>query len=599
MQPGDARTVTAQGCVAPRDAARAGGLADHEAAWLALLSDAGWPDDCPAVVALDGSDDGPADHARPADLPDLGHATRAGGPAIVAVIDDAVGFLHRRFRRADGGTRFDAVWLMAPPGAPGGSRGRVLTRPDIDALAARGCEASAYAAVMAGLVAPHIPRPLIRAATHGTHVADLAAGAVPGTMDGIDLLAACLPPLALRDTTGDGWAGDLILALHWVVRRAVALSAACKAGPRPLVVNLSLGMSAGPKDGTGLAERAIVEALAAYEATTGAPARATLPFGNDYRTRQVALVAPRPGAPASVGWQVPPDDRLGARMLVRATGPVALALTPPGGAAAAPLDLAPGATATVHHQGRAVAVLRAWVAGPGVARSYDIAVLPTRQDGPDPVAPSGRWHLEVQRSAATDDPAVSLQVQRGDTPPGQRPYGRQSYLVHPACNGFDAETRDWSHPGPGPVTRSGSHSALVTARDRRVFAMAAAGTQARLPGAIPAAARYSAAGSADPAWTARQGPDACAPAEAFANQPGVVAAGTRSGGAARLAGTSVAAPALARLMAQALGPGGILAGGADPDEIGTLLAQPGAVAGASDPGRQGRGWLPSRGARGI
>jgi hypothetical protein len=387
--------------------------------------------------------------------------------------------------------------------------------------------------------------------------------------------------------------------MHWVVRRAVALSAACKAGPRPLVINLSLGMSAGPKDGTGLAERAIVEALAAFEATTGAPARATLPFGNEYRTRQVALVAPRPGAPASVGWQIPPDDRLGARLLVRATGPVALGLTAPGGAAAVPLDLAPGGTAEIRHLGRAVAILRAQAAGPGLARSYDITLLPTRRDGPDPVAPSGRWQIDVLRSVETADPLVTLQVQRGDTPPGQRPFGRQSHLVHPACNGFDPATRDWTHPGAGPVTRSGSHSALVTARDRRLFAMAAAGAQAQPTGTAPAAARYSAAGSADPAWTARQGPDACAPAEASANRPGVVAAGTRSGGAARLAGTSVAAPALARLLAKALGPGGVLAGGAQPDEIGTLLAQPGAVAGAADPRRQGRGWLPSQGARGI
>lgn len=604
MQAGGEKAGTVAGCVAPADRAQADALAAFEADWLALLEAAGWPAEHPAVVALDGPAGGSAAPGAGLDgspVFDLGGATRPGGPAIVAVIDDAVGFLHRRFRRADGRSRFDGVWLMAPPTAPGGPRGRILDRADIDALVAKQCEASTYAAVMAGLFPPHVPRGLMRAATHGTHVADLAAGAAPGSMDGVDLLAACLPPLALRDTNGDGWAGDLVLALHWVVRRAIALSAACAAGPRPLVINLSLGMSAGTKDGTGLAERAIVESLAAYEATASGPARATLPFGNDYRTRLVALVSPVPGTSASLSWQIPPDDRLGARMLVRATGPVALALSPPGGPPAVPVDLVPGTTAEVRHGGRIVARVHAQPAGPGFARGYDITVLPTRVEGTGPVAPAGRWSLDVSRSAATADPCVIIQVQRGDTPPGQRPFGRQSYLVHPACNGFDPQTRDWTHPGTGPVTRSGSHSALVTARDRRVLAMAAAGLRPPVPGlapgCAPSAARYSAAGSADPAWTARQGPDACAPAEVSPNRPGVVAAGTRSGAAVRLAGTSVAAPALARVLARELGPGGVLAGGRSPDETGALLARPGAVAGTADPARQGRGWLPSGGAR--
>ncbi|MCU0907318.1 MAG: hypothetical protein MUF73_07700 [Rhodobacteraceae bacterium] len=607
MQAGQLPGVTVAGLVAPGDRAQADGLSPSEAAWLALLSAAGWPPHCPAVVALEAAEHrmggaaGHAAHAVPADLPALSPATRAGGPAIVAVIDDAVGFLHRRFRRADGRSRFDAVWLMAPPVTPAGPRGRVLLRADIDALAARGCEASAYAAVMADLFPPDAPRGLTRAVTHGTHVADLAAGATPGAMDGIDLLAACLPPRALRDTTGDSWAGDLVLALHWVVQRAVALSAACKAGPRPLVLNLSLGMSAGPKDGTGLAERAIVEALAVYEATAGAPARATLPFGNDYRARQVAHVTPRPDVPAGVGWQIPPDDRQGARLLVRAAGPVALALDPPGPQApagrAAPVDLAPGAMAEVRHRGRVVAVLHAQPGGPGPVRSYDITVLPTRGDGPGPVAPSGRWHLGIHCTDGAPDPVVSLQVQRGDTPPGQRSHGRQSRLVHPECNRFDPVMRDWSDPGSGPITRWGTHSALVAPHDRRVLAVAAAGSRPVAPGRLPAPARYSAAGSSDASRAVRPGPDACAPAEASPNRPGVVAAGTRSGTAVRLSGTSVAAPALARVLARELGPGGVLAGGRHPDEIGALLALPGGIADVSDPARLGRGWLPSGGAR--
>ncbi len=580
-------------------------LCAGEAEWLHFLADVGWPAIHAVLVAVEGDPGesrpqdakGDAISGAMVDLPAV--ATRPGGPAIVAVIDDGIGFLNRRFRRAGAAsTRFDAVWLMAPQTGPGQPRGRVLGRDAIDTLIAGRDEASAYARVMADLFPPDKARGLNRAASHGTHVADIAAGAEPGARDAIDLLGVALPPGALRDTSGAGWAGDLVQALHWVVRRAAALSKSCKDGPRPLVINLSLGMSAGPKDGTSLQERAIVEAVAAYEKATDAPARVTVAFGNDYRSRQVALVSPCAGeAPATIGWQVQPDDRLPSRALVRAAGPVLLALVPPGAAMPEPVDVPPGASVEVVHRGRVVAWVRAHPAGPGLTRGYDLVLRPTRTDRAGPVAPAGRWSIGIGRTEAAADPLVSLQVQRGDTPVGQRPFGRQSYLVHPACNGFDPEVRDWSDPGSGPITRSGTHSALATARDRRVFAVGAAGLRLGTGGAAPKPAVYSAAGSSDPAWTARQGPDLSAMAEASPNRRGAVAAGTRSGSAARFAGTSVAVPELARRLSEELGPGGVLAGGAHPDEIGALLALPGSVAQVTNPNRQGRGWLPPTGPR--
>jgi hypothetical protein len=580
-------------------------LCPGETEWLDFLAAADWPATQAVLVAVQGDPDDaqqPDSHSgaipdATVDLPVV--ATQAGGSAIVAVIDDAIGFLNRRFRRAGAAsTRFDAIWVMAKPTGPGQPNGRVLGRETIDAMIAGGDEASAYARLMVDLFPPDRARGLNRAASHGTHVADIAAGAEPGSRDGIDILGVCLPPRALRDTSGRAWAVDLVQALHWVVRRAAALSKACKAGPRPLVINLSLGMSAGPKDGTSLQERAMVEAVAAYEAATGAPARVTVAFGNDYRSRQVALVSPGVGeAPVSIGWQVQPDDRMPSRALVQAVGAITLALSPPGAAMPEPVDVPPGASVEVVHRGRIVGWVRAHPAGPGLTRRYDLVLRPTRTDRAGPVAPAGRWSIGIGRTEAAADPLVSLQVQRGDTPVGQRPFGRQSYLVHPACNGFDPEVRDWSDPGDGPITRSGTHSALATARDRRVFAVGAAGLRPGTGGTAPKPAVYSAAGSADPAWTARQGPDLTAMAEASPNRRGAFAAGTRSGGVARYAGTSVAVPELARRLSEELGPGGALAGGAHPDEIGALLALPGSVAQVDDPARQGRGWLPPTGPR--
>lgn len=590
----------------PSDATDGDALCAGEADWLGFLASAGWPAAQAVVVARhegtapDAPPPGPA--GTPEALPDLPLATtRPGGPAVVAVIDDAIGFLNRRFRRAGNrATRIEAVWIMPPPGGPGQPQGREIARDAIDALIAGGDEASAYARVMADVFPPGFARSLDRAASHGTHVADIAAGSEPGGRDEIAVLGVSLSPRALRDTSGGAWAVDLVRALHWVVRRAAALSSVCPDGPRPLVINLSLGIAAGPKDGTSLQERAMAEAVAAYEMATGAPARISAAFGNAYRDRLVALFRPLPGAdPETVGWQVQPDDRMASRALVQAVGAVALALVPPGGPVAPPVEVAPGDTVEVRHLGQVAGWIRAHPAGPGLTRRYDLVLRPTRSDRTGPVAPAGRWTVVIGRTTPPPDTLVSLQVQRGDTPVGQRPFGRQSYLVHPACNGFDTELRTWSDPGSGPITRSGSHSALVTVRDRRVLAVGAAGLCPGPGGTAPRPAIYSAAGSTEPAWTARQGPDLSAIAEASPNRPGVVAAGTRSGSAAVFAGTSVSAPELTRRLSEELGPGGVLAGGHHPDEIGALLALPGSVSGVVDPSRQGRGWLPPRGVRRV
>ena len=230
-----------------------------------------------------------------------------GDPPVVAVIDDGIGFLNARFRRPDGRTRFDAVWLQAfrelGPWPFRGSEpvgfalrratysGAVLEARDIDHLLAQGDaldEGAAYRRLSGALQAePGEHRALEHGYSHGTHVLDLAGGADPLAAAEPDvrrwpLLGVQLPPEAIDDTAGHYLQPLTITALRWVLWRARWL------GRGPVVVTISLGALAGAKDGTKPIEWIVAHDLALFEALTRRRARVNWAFGNARRNRQVA-----------------------------------------------------------------------------------------------------------------------------------------------------------------------------------------------------------------------------------------------------------------------------------------------------------------------
>jgi subtilisin family serine protease len=212
----------------------------------------------PTVVSLKGSQ--PIHPALDATLPAMsvvpallpaGTAADGGKGVVVGVIDFGCDFAHRNFRRKDGSTRLLALWDQAGVAMPGSPHGYGRVYTQVEINAALK-SANPYAAL--GYGPPVDPQ-----GTHGTHVLDIAAGnGLGSTQSGVapeaDLVFV---ELAVRDIAFQGPE-----ATRQVFGDSVQFIEAVgfvfeTADDRPCVCNLSLGTNGGPHDGTTLAELAL------------------------------------------------------------------------------------------------------------------------------------------------------------------------------------------------------------------------------------------------------------------------------------------------------------------------------------------------------
>ena len=119
----------------------------------------------------------------------------------------------------------------------------------------------------------------------------------------------------------------------------------------PVVLNLSLGLTAGPRDGTGLLER-FLDALATHASTGLGPVHAVLPTSGNHRTARLRATTASPGQDR--GWQLPPDDATQTPLEIwgpvrpsRPDWPMRIGLTPPGGTEARTHFCAPAQSSTL------------------------------------------------------------------------------------------------------------------------------------------------------------------------------------------------------------------------------------------------------------
>lgn len=582
-----------EGAVAPYQ--RIAGGRPFDAATVARLAEGG---DALWRVALDAgllSERAPAPEPR---FPPMVDALRAP-PALLApapspdlpddavaigVVDGPVAFAHRRFRLASGASRLDWLWLLdAANGGGAGDApfGREYLGPELTDLLARHAvpggvdEESLYRAVGHLDMARPYARDVARAATHGAAVLGLAAcGPRPRSDDPDDpgafgraivdpaadarpeafpLMVAALPAQLLGDTSGAFTALHVVLALDRMLRRAASLGEG-RRRRLPIVVSISLGLSGGPKDGSGLLER-YIDAVSAADIPWLGDRRFVLPLGNERQSRlRAELDVPLGPDAAPLWWRLPPDDgtpsfleiwsrRLGARP--EPCG-LSLGLQPPG--AAGPAWLERPALGEIYALGaqsaRLASAFAQWIPCDAARANADgrvrilLAVPPTRPDRGAFAAPPGDWRLFLtERGAEPSCFPCDLHVQRDDTLDVDRPRGRQSRLVDPDWRAFDEKGRRPMGDDPGArVRRSGTINAYATARQ----AVLAGGRWRRGGAEVP----YSGDGDGRPVRFAVTDDS---PA-----RPGLRVIGTRSGGFARYSGTSMAAPVVARDLAAEL-----------------------------------------------
>ena len=172
-----------------------------------------------------------------------GNQSDGAAGVVVGIVDFGFDFVHRNFRNPDGSTRAISIWRQAGPANPASpfGYGREFSRDQINAALQQPdpYEALGYE--------PFPDSALPSPGTHGTHVADIAAGngrgsGTPGVAPSaeiifVDVSASDLPregPEVVGSSFGDST--RLLEALLYIFDRA---------GDRPCVVNVSLGTNGG------------------------------------------------------------------------------------------------------------------------------------------------------------------------------------------------------------------------------------------------------------------------------------------------------------------------------------------------------------------
>lgn len=484
---------------------------------------------------------------------------------LLAVIDDGIGFLNARFRLDRLHSRIRGVWLQAPDrvdhGAPHGDVvcGQILSAAAIDAtLAAGGDEAEVYAQVNRALLPVTDGALTNRRVAHGTHVLDLAAGADPWAADpmsGVPILAVQLPPASVRETAGRRMETYLVQGLRWILAEALRLAQGTDVPP--VVVNLSLGSLAGPGDRHAfLAEWFDHEVARHARLGKGAKLRIVVAYGNARLSRMAARTELRRSQPAELVWRVQPDDHTSSHLELRVasamTRGLRLSLVPPSGSGLPPLDVDWPAPDTGWQLAGPVAAVSAR-SEPGGQVLVQLSLGPTVGLGPLPACPPGAWRI-ILRTTEAEPVRVTARVQRDETPYGYRTLGRQSWLDHPEGWEWDDDLRGYVAPrsvedAPGcPITREGTCVAYAGADSPAVLFVGSARPRTGDPETLVPAA-YSSEGVRHLARPGEsEGPTLVARGDDGVMLSGRRGAGTLSGSVARMGGTSMAAPAVARAL---------------------------------------------------
>lgn len=551
----------------------------------------------PRLVPADALPDADAPAAE--DGPFLHPAMRPDpdqGAAIVAVIDHAIPYAHPLLFGPEGHSRVAAAWLMEAPATetrPDIPFGVELRGPQIDALCCTDDPDAPYRRI--GLMRPGRCMAMAAAASHGAAVIALAAGQDPRSAAARrhPVLAVSLPRAALAETSGSVAALFLQAAILFVLARARSLAQVIARGRSvpgqvPMVVNLSLGITAGGDDGSGPLPRLLDRIASAFHDGTGplGPVRFVLPTGNHRHDRLRGSLHPD----TSIGWHIPPADptanaaeiwtRPGQGPDAAPVGPPRVTVTTPAGARlAVPLRaegagwirdragrpllrcvlqrreggrfcmtlIVPPTEAIRPHAGQAQVVTR-WNAPPQDGSTADGAQR-AAPAAPDPVLRCaaglpGRWTIALD----DDSPGpCDIALHRDDRPAGLRGQGRQSRLVLP---GHAARRDDGRWPGPDGDPTTGR---AVILRNGTANTYGSGVHQLRV-GASLARPGADVAAYCGLLADGRPG-DMTAPADRSASRPGMILPGRSERMRQRLSGTSLAAPQVTRWLAAALAAG--------------------------------------------
>lgn len=246
-----------------------------------------------------------------------------GKGVVIGIVDYGCDFMHRSFQREDGSTRILAIW----------DQGGALSATSPFGYGREHTREDIDRALQTGSPYQALGYEPYqdRSGTHGTHVMDIAAGK-EGVAPNADLVFVEIrtPEFSNVETamqTNFGNSVQLVEALRYIFD---------KAGDRPCVVNFSLGSNGGPHDGTNLAEQGIDAML------TQMPNRAAvIAAGNAYADGIHATGTVAQGRFTDVLWTLKQSDFTDNELELwyKAGDRFRLELIAPNGTSVASLDL--------------------------------------------------------------------------------------------------------------------------------------------------------------------------------------------------------------------------------------------------------------------
>jgi subtilisin family serine protease len=412
-----------------------------------------------------------------ADADQLGasHPGIDGTGVIVGVIDYDFDFVHKNFRGADDQTRLLALWdqnggptSLSPPGF---GYGREFSRATIN---------NALSTANPYMSLAYLPEP----ASHGTHVADIAAGngrgtGVKGVAPGADLIFVNMGSLDFAPEQNFGNSKRLLEAVDYIFE---------KAGTRPVVINISLGTHGGPHDGTTPAERE-------FDGMLRTPGRAiVISAGNSFDAGGHASGSIAANTTRTLTWNIRVNDQTANELEVWYPAAQALEVTlvTPGGGRLGPVVV--GATQRILSGGVRVGSIIHRPQDPLTSDNHINILL-------NPGLPTGSWKVELRNPGAAAVPFHAW-IERDDA-------GQSSFVA---------------------ADRATTHTIGSIACGRSTIAVGS--YTARVPDRT-----ISSFSSAGPTRDGREKPEISAPGHA------ILAARSRSATAkTQMSGTSMAAP---------------------------------------------------------
>jgi hypothetical protein len=506
------------------------------------------------------------------------------GTVVMGIIDEGIAFANQRFRSGPCSSRVEYAWIQDGRVKGDVPYGLELTKADInkslgECMSGEQVDEDLFYSTT-GVVdfGQSAHKATARRAGHGTHVMDLACGYDEGSSSAKNgrrpIVCVKLPTVTVADTSGLGLEYYVLDGVDYILRRAQDIARQRNCGELPVVINFSSGILAGPRDGTHPIERAIDARID----RRAAPTDVVLPSGNSRLSRLHAKISlpanSKNGDERTLQFRVLPDDRTCSYLEIwlptrDETWPdddwMKLTLKPPGGQKSTCLMADAGKRAIEWApDGDVLCKVYYEFIGPPTNRGrYMIALLPTAlPDSEQQLAPFGTWTIGF-KNRMDKEIDVEASIQWDDRPLGYPQNGRQSYFIDNCYQRFDEISgREVETDNESVIKRDGSINAIATGSNTIVV-----GGYVRKENRV---VKYSSGGSISPAGYAaqvanRQGPDALGQKEPYLERTGpdalaqsdrsyvhrgILAAGTRSGSRVVMNGTSVAAPRIARAVAE-------------------------------------------------